>query len=90
MASLGHPNQLSAQVRDDGVKTLQTLLPEDDGDHREAEALMRAHRDVVASKDPDFQVYALVGAQQQELDSLGRVKATAAALTAVKKEVKKK
>jgi hypothetical protein len=79
MASLGHLNQLSAQVRDDALATLQALLPEDDGDGREAEALMRAQRDVMASKDPAFQTNALVAAlarivarQQEEISSLKR------------------
>ena len=91
MASLGHLNQLSAQVRDDALATLQALLPEDDGDGREAEALMRAQRDVMASKDPAFQTNALVAAlarivarQQEEISSLKRAKANAATLKEIK------
>jgi hypothetical protein len=91
MASLGHLNQLSAQVRDDALATLQALLPEDDGDGREAEALMRAQRDVMASKDPAFQTNALVAAlarivarQQEEISSLKRAKANVATLKEIK------
>jgi hypothetical protein len=82
-------NQLTAVVRTDALETLSALLrSEADGGGREAEALMRAQRDVVASKDPQFQTYALVGAlarivadQQQQIDALKRTKANAAALT---------
>jgi hypothetical protein len=91
MASLGHLNQLSAVVRTDALETLQGLLPED-GDGREGEALEAATRDVVASKDPQFQTYALVGAlahivarQQEEIATLKRTKANAAALKEIKK-----
>jgi hypothetical protein len=86
MASRGHLNQLAAVVRDDALGTLWTLLPEDD-DGREAEALMRAQRDVVARQDPQFQLTALIAAlarivagQQEEIAQLKRMKANAAAL----------
>jgi DNA mismatch repair ATPase MutS len=79
MAGYAHLNKLSAQVRRDAVERLETLLPSeaDEGDAREGEAFQAAIRDGVASKDPEFQVYALVGAlsrvverQQQQLDAL--------------------
>ena len=78
---------LAAVVRRDALETLTTLLPEDDGEHREREGLQAAQHDRVASKDPVFQVDALVGAlarivaaQQQEIDKLKRTKANATTL----------
>ncbi len=50
-------------------------------------------RDVVASKDPQFQTYALVGAlcrivedQQQEIDKLKRTKKNAASSSSSKEQ----
>jgi hypothetical protein len=89
MASHGHLNQLSAQVRTDALETLSALLRSqaDDGGGREAEALVAASRDVVASQDPQFQLNALIAAmarivagQQEEIATLKRTKANAAAL----------
>jgi hypothetical protein len=57
-----------------------------------AEALMPAQRDVVASKDPQFQVDALVAGlarivalQGEEIATLKRTKANAATLKEIKK-----
>jgi hypothetical protein len=88
MASLGHLNKLAATVRIDTLETLSALLRSeaDDVDGREAEALVAASRDVVASQDPQFQLNALIAAlarivarQQDEIYALKR-KAKAAAL----------
>jgi hypothetical protein len=85
-------NQLSAQVRTDAVETLSALLrseADEDGSEagREQEAIEAATRDVVARTDPEFQTNALVAAlarivagQQQEIATLKRTKANAAAL----------
>jgi hypothetical protein len=91
MASHGNLNQLAAQVRTDALETLGALVPEDDGG-REAEALQAAVRDVVASKDPQFQTTTLIAAlariaarQQEEISTLKRTKANASALKEIKK-----
>jgi hypothetical protein len=80
MASRSHLNALEARVLDGAVSVLEDLMPEDDTDARDA--LMRARRDVVASKDPSFKATALVGAlvsivarQQQEIDELREARA---------------
>jgi hypothetical protein len=94
VAGRQHLNQLSAQVRDDALQTLQALLPSDaDDGGREREALEAATRHVVARTDPEFQVNALIASlariiayQQQEIDTLKRAKANASAL----KEAKQK
>jgi hypothetical protein len=77
VAGYQYLNKLSATVRRDALKRLEALLLDDEGDAREAEALQAARRDGVASKDPEFQAYALVGAlsrivarQQEEIDAL--------------------
>jgi hypothetical protein len=81
VAGHAYLNKLSAIVRRDALERLEDLLPDDAGDAREQEALVAAQRDVVASKDPQFQVYALVGAlsrivarQQEEIDALSSAK----------------
>jgi hypothetical protein len=77
VAGYGYLNKLSAQVRTDALQRLEDLLPSDEGGGREVEALEAAVRDGVASKDPEFQINALVSAltrivesQQQEIDDL--------------------
>ena len=95
MADRIYLNQLQAVVRRDALERLSALLPEDDGDHREGEALVAGVRDVVARQDSAFQLDALVGAltrvvaaQQEEIAAIKKSKAPTAALTAVKKEIK--
>jgi hypothetical protein len=96
VAGYQYLNQLQAVVRRDALERLASLLPEDDDDHREAEALQASVVDVVASQNQAFQLDALVGAlsrvvevQSEELEKLRRTKASAAAVGAVKKEIKK-
>jgi len=79
MASHGHLNQLSAQVRTDALETLSALLRSEahDGGGRAAEALVAASRDVVARQDPQFQLNVLIAAlvrivadHQEQIDAL--------------------
>jgi hypothetical protein len=86
-------NQLSASIRDDAVETLAALLRtvDGDGDGRELEALEVATREVVARQDTEFKLNALIAAlarivarQQEEIATLKRTKANAAALKETK------
>jgi len=74
VASYSHLRKLAAIERDNALEILDELLP-DDSPAREA--LHRAQRDVVGSKDGEFVVNALVGAlarvvleQQRQIDEL--------------------
>jgi hypothetical protein len=98
VAGYRYLNQLEAEIRDNALETLSALLRSeaDDGGGREAEALEAAVRDVVASQNPEFKLNALVAAlariiagQQEEIAEIKRTKATASALSAVKKGIKK-
>jgi hypothetical protein len=78
------------------LSKLEALLPADDGEGREREALTAASRDVLGRSDAEFQTYALVGAlarivaaQAEEIDVLKRSKASSGSVSALKKEIKK-
>lgn len=87
MAGVQYLNRLAVQVHDRAVETLQALLPDDGDGKREREALEATHRDVVARNDQQFRTTGLVAAltsvvakQQEEIATLKRTKANAAAL----------
>ena len=74
MASHSHLRKIAAIERDNALAALDGVLPEDSPGR---EALYAAQRDVVGSKDPEFQIHALVGVlarafevQQQQINEL--------------------
>ena len=74
MAAHSPLRKIAAIERDNALSILDGVLPEDSPGR---EALYAAQRDVVGSKDPEFQIHALVGVlarafevQQQQLTEL--------------------
>jgi hypothetical protein len=96
MAGYAFISKLQAELTDRALQRLQSLLPEEDDGGREAEGLEVARVDVVARHSVEFKQSALVAAlvrvieaQAEEIEKLRRTKASAAAVGAVKKEIKK-
>jgi len=94
MAGHQYLSQISAQVRDEALGTLQALLRSkgDEDEGRFQEALESASRDIVGSQGPQFQLNAIAAAlvrvlavQQEEIDTLKRTKANASSLQELKK-----
>ena len=66
MASHTHLRRLAAIERNSALAVLDELLPENSPAR---EALIAAQRDVVGSKDPEFQLHALVGVMARVLEA---------------------